>query len=405
MLAYLSHQVPPRGPLRTMAAGVLLTTAGEGAWYTTWAIYFTRDAGLGIAQVGIALFVAGAVGCLTPGPAGRLGDRIGHRDVLAVLLAVNGVAMAGYTLVHSFTVLLVTRVVEAAASQAASGLKTAYVADLVPGGDRTIELARQRTASHVGYAIGAAGGALCLTIDTHTAFLVVILVNAATSLVYAAIVHRLPASGTPRSAGAHESRQGHGLTLRFVAVVAATALLCLCWGMVSTGLPLWLSDHTRLSTGLAGVVVAVNSIGVAASQVPAGRLTTSVRAARRAVGISGASLAVACVLFAATLNAGGYRAVAVILLAALFHLVGEVLYISAAWTITLHLTPPGRTGTYQGVAAAAQSVVQMVSPGLIGILITGLAATGWLVLAVVLVAAAVTSMCLVPARARAEAKA
>jgi hypothetical protein len=38
----------------------------------------------------------------------------------------------------------------------------------------------------------------------------------------------------------------------------------------------------------------------------------------------------------------------------------------------------------------------MVSPGLIGVLITGLAASGWLILAAVLVTAAVTSMCLLP---------
>jgi hypothetical protein len=56
------------------------------------------------------------------------------------------------------------------------------------------------------------------------------------------------------------------------------------------------------------------------------------------VGVSGVGLAVACVLFATTLNAGGYWAVGVILLAALFHLVGEVLYIAAAWTITATLT-------------------------------------------------------------------
>ncbi|HEY0495787.1 MAG TPA: MFS transporter [Kutzneria sp.] len=396
VLTYLARQAPSRGPLRTMAAGVLITTAGGGAWYTTWAIYFTRQAGIGIADVGIALFVAGAVGCLTPGPAGRLGDRIGHRDLLAVLLAVNGLGLAGYTLVHSFGLLLVIRVVETAAGQAAGGLKTAYVADLVPGEERTVELARQRTASHVGYAVGAAGGALCLTIDTRAAFIVVIVVNAATSLVYAAIVRRLPASGAPRRVAGRAPLRGSGLTIRFVAVAAATAVLCLCWGMVSTGLPLWLGDHTRLSTGLAGAVVALNSIGVAALQVSAGRWTRSVKTARRAVGVAGLSLAVACFLFATTQGAGGVWAVAVILCAALFHLVGEVLYIAAAWTITLHLTPSGRTGTYQGVAAAAQSVVQMVSPGLIGVLITGLAASGWLILAAVLVTAAVTSMCLLP---------
>ncbi|AIJ24561.1 hypothetical protein [Amycolatopsis methanolica] len=137
----------------------------------------------------------------------------------------------------------------------------------------------------------------------------------------------------------------------FLAVVSTTGLLSLCWGLVSTALPLWLVRDTHLPAGLAGVVVIVNSLGVALLQVVASRGCTGPRrGAARAVW-SGAALALACLLFAATGGGSGAIAVGLVLLAAAAHLAGELWFIAAKWALTLDLTPPGATGRYQGLAA------------------------------------------------------
>jgi hypothetical protein len=377
---YWQQQVPERGPFRVMAAGVLVTTAGEGAWYTSWAIYFTTVAGLRAAAVGVGLVIAGAVGLAAATPVSALADRLGPRDLLVFLVTVDGLSMAAFTLVRSFWLFVLVSVINTAADRASTGVKTAYVAGLSSPTTRIAQLARQRVASHVGYTLGAAAGAICLSIDTTAAFAALIGVNALTSLGYAGLLTRLPiVRGGPPAAARASSSIVHDRA--FLAVVTSTGALSLCWGLVSTGLPLWLIRDTRLPTALAGVVIIINSLGIALLQVTASRgCGTARRASVRAVW-SGGALAVACLLLASTRNAGGVLAGGVVIVAAVAHLAGELWFIASKWGLTLDLTPEGRTGQYQGAAATAQAAAQMISPAVMTVLIGSWGQPGWLVLA------------------------
>jgi MFS family permease len=363
-----------------MAVGLLVTTAGEGAWYASWAIYFTTIAGLSAPVVGLGLLIAGGVGLLAAVPVGALADRLGPRNVLAALVAVSGLSMASYLAVRSFWLFLLVSIVNTVADRASAGVKTAYVAGLASASQRVPELARQRVASHLGYTLGAAGGAICLAIGTTTAFAVLIGLNAATSLFYALIVARLPVvQAQPRQ---RVPPRGTVLTdWTFLAVMAFTAVLSLCWGLVSTGLPLWLVRSTHIPVTLAAVVIIINSAGIATLQVVASRgCDTPARAARRAL-VSGIALAGACVLLALTQDGSGVVAILVVLAGAGAHLVGELLFIAAKWGLTLGLTPAGSTGAYQGMAAATQAAAQMFSPVLMTLLVVSWGQPGWFVLA------------------------
>ena len=52
-------------PLRRLGAGTLVSAIGNGAWYTSWALFLTRSVGLSPGQVGLGMTVAGAVGLLS----------------------------------------------------------------------------------------------------------------------------------------------------------------------------------------------------------------------------------------------------------------------------------------------------------------------------------------------------
>ncbi|GAB2966298.1 MFS transporter [Amycolatopsis acidiphila] len=379
---YWREQVPPLGPFRVLALGVLVTTAGEGAWYTTWAVYFTTAAGLPAASVGLGLLLAGAVALLAATPVGALADRLGPRTLLAVLIAVEGVSMAAFLCTSRFAVFLPVAVVNTVADRAAAGVRTAYVAGLADAGNRVGHLARQRVASHVGYTVGAAGGALCLSLHTAAAFHVVIVLNAATSLFHAALLARMPVVPAARVRTPALARDP-----AFLAVATTTGLLSLCWGLVSTALPLWLLRNTGLPTALAGAVVIVNSLGVALLQVPASRGCTTVRRAAARALWSGAALAGACLVLAATAGGHGLLAAGLVLVAAGAHLAGELWFIAARWTLTLDLTPAGATGRYQGVTATAEAAAQMLSPAVMTVLIGTWGRSGWFVLAAVFLAA------------------
>ncbi len=89
-------------PARILCTGAFGTTIGDGAWYTVWAIYFTRIIHLTPAQAGIALTAAGTATLLVITPAGHLGDLLGLKGTLITALAIQAAAMACYTLISSF---------------------------------------------------------------------------------------------------------------------------------------------------------------------------------------------------------------------------------------------------------------------------------------------------------------
>src|SRR4051794_10682532 len=86
----------PGGPLRRIAAGTLISAVGNGAWYTSWALFLTRSVGLSPAQVGLGMTAAGIAGVACATPIGRLADRLGAREVYAALLGVQAAAALAY---------------------------------------------------------------------------------------------------------------------------------------------------------------------------------------------------------------------------------------------------------------------------------------------------------------------
>ena len=84
--------LPPAGPLRRIAGGTLVSAIGNGAWFTSWALFLTRSVGLSPAQVGIGMTLAAALGVLATPALGWLGDRAGARETFAAQLAIQGIA-------------------------------------------------------------------------------------------------------------------------------------------------------------------------------------------------------------------------------------------------------------------------------------------------------------------------
>src|SRR2546423_120821 len=121
--------VPTPGPLRRLAAGTLLSAVGNGAWYTSWALFLTRSVGLSPAQVGVGMTVAGAAGLLAATPLGWLADRLGAREVYAGLLAAQAAASLAYLAVSGFAALLAVACLAQAAGSG-GGARNALVLGL-----------------------------------------------------------------------------------------------------------------------------------------------------------------------------------------------------------------------------------------------------------------------------------
>ncbi|MFC7382135.1 MFS transporter [Sphaerisporangium rhizosphaerae] len=374
--------------LRRLLWGRGISALGDGLWFTIWALYFTRILHLSPALVGLAMAAAGGVGLLTAMPLGAMADRYDPRAILVAVTLLRGAAMAAYTQVGAPWAFVLVTVVFVAPANGASAVRTALVAELVTGTERRVgALARQRVAQHAGYALGAGAGAVVLAADRPSAYLAAICGNVLSFAVLAALTATIAPPPGPRAA--REPRRGVQVVLRdrpYLAVIGATSVLSLCWAMLSTGLPLWIANFTRLPLSLSGAVVVISSVGIAALQVLVTRFTgTPAQAARTVVG-AGGSLAVSCVLLATTAGRAGAVAIGVVALAALFHVAGELGYVGGGWGLSVELMREDARGAYQGASEAATATVQMFAPAVFTLALTGLGATGWLLMAVVFLA-------------------
>jgi Major Facilitator Superfamily len=378
---WLREILPARGPARILCAGAFGTAIGDGAWYTSWAIYFTRIIHLPAAQVGIALTGAGALALLIITPVGHLGDLLGLKGTLVAALATQAAAMACFALVGSFWSLLAIAAVATSADLAASGLRDALVSQLNEGQGRFSILAPERSAHQLGFTVGAGLGALVLAFGTRPVFLAVILLNSVTSLLYSLWLLRLPRLPSRQ----HPGNRWKLTVLRdgpYLAVISLTAVLALCWGLLSTGIPLWITHHTHAHLSLAAVIIMINTLGIAIFQVRVSRNNDQPRNAARKAMYSGAALAVSCLLFAFTYQGSGWLETVLLFAGGLAELVGELFFVAALWGLSVGLRPSDSTaGQYQGVATTGLAATQMLSPVIMVTLLVTLGQPGWYSLA------------------------
>jgi Major Facilitator Superfamily len=385
--------LPPAGPLRRLACGALITSVGNGAWYTSWAIFLTRWVGLSAAQVGVGMTVAGALGLALATPVGDLADRVGPREVFVVLLGLQAAGSAAYLLVHGFAGFLAVACLTTVVDRAKGGARGALILGLAAGDERLRAMGSIRSLNHLGWAAGAAAGAIALGAGSRTAFAALIVLDSVTFLVYAAFAARVPRvppvhrePGAPRLEVLRDTP--------YAALAVLMGVLSLCWGMLSTGLPLWLAGHTGVPVSLGALVVVANSLAIAAFQVRATRRTGTPAAAARTAVWAGTALATSCVLLAATGGRGGAPAIALVLGGGALQTLGELLFVAASWGLSIPLMPEGRTGQYQGMFATGEATAQMASPVVMTTVVVGLGRPGWLLLGAVFVLA---SLACVPA--------
>jgi hypothetical protein len=394
--------------LRPLALGTLISAVGNGAWYASWALFLTRVLELPVAQAGIGLTVAGLAGIVSATPLGRLADRVGAREVMVALSVVRALTMAGFLLADGLVALTVVAALMSAAQQGGSAVRGALVVGLTEADQRLDALSSLRVLSHAGDALGAAGGALVIQLDTHAAYTALIAANALSFLAYAVAAGKLPPvpATPPQGSGPRLTALRDG---PYVALAAVCGVLTLCWAMVSTALPLWVAGSTEAPRATSGVIVVVSSVAIAALQVRATRAAATPSAAARAAVLSGAALGCASALFAAASGPAAHTAALLLLAGGIAHIAGELLFVAASWGLSVPLMPDGRAGEYQGVFATGEAAALTVAPLLMTAVVVGWGQAGWLALAGLLVAATVPAPALtrraVRTRARGSAQA
>jgi MFS family permease len=243
-----------------------------------------------------------------------------------------------------------------------------------------------RAAANLSVVLGAAAGAIGLYLDTHAAYLGLLLTAGALFAVAGLAYLRVP-----RVAPAtHAADSPIWPVLRdapYAAVSLVNSILIMNSGILIVALPIWISQRTTAPAWLFPLVVIVNASTVVLFQVRASRSSAEVPGGARAMRLAGFLLAACCALFALAAGQPAWIAVGVLLIGAVVHVFGEMLHAAGSWSLSFGLAPEHAQGQYQGLFAMSTQLGQTITPVLATVLLTRFGASGWLVFAGLFVAA------------------
>ncbi|MFD7321270.1 MFS transporter [Streptomyces sp. NPDC059875] len=391
---------------RALLLAQLSNSIGDGAFYVSSALYFTRIVGLSAAQIGIGLTLAWAVGSVAGVWLGHLADRRGPRGTAVLLALATAAAVASFLFIRSFEAFMIAAAVYATAQSGLAAARQALLAGLVEPSARTEVLARLQSTLNAGLAVGAGIGGLALHAGTRTAYLSVFALDAAGFLLCALVLRGLPPVPAAPAAKGGEPRLAVLRDRPYALLTFLNAVLLLRLPLLSLALPLWIVERTSAPGWVVSALFVLNTAAVMVFQVRTARSVTGLPQATRAVGRSGVVMLASCAVFAVTAaGLGPWTTVAVLALGAALQVAAEMRHSAGSWQIGFALAPAGRIGQYQGFYGTGVPVARTLGPLLVTTLLVTWGVPGWLVLgAIFLVAAAATKPAVRWAeRARAQA--
>ncbi|MEV4166362.1 MFS transporter [Nonomuraea dietziae] len=331
--------------------------------------------------VGLGVTVAAIVGLAANPVAGILIDRFDARRVLMATYVLRAAAFAVYPLVDGFVALIIVAAVIAVGDRAYYPASGTYVSALAEGELRDRLYTLVATARNVAFGVGGLLSAGVVSLAGATGFAAVAVMNAASfALATACLVlsgRRAPAS-QPRSVGSY--RQVFA-DRPFVTLVAAEQAYTLVHLILPVALPVYAVTVLGVSPALLGVLYAINTVLVAAGQLPVRRWQ---RHARRthAMALSGLIMMLACAAYAATalLPAGSAR-IGGLLAATLVLTRGELLHTVPSWALAAGTAPSALRGRYLAIYQQTWALAAVFAPAGFSALLGTVPLLLWLTLA------------------------
>ncbi|OLF19196.1 MFS transporter [Actinophytocola xanthii] len=365
----------------------LVDAVGTGLYIAGFAVFFTRGAGLSVAEVGLGLTVGNACGLVALTPIGMLADRIGPRAASILLHHWRGVGFVAFAFVHDFVAFLVVSCVVGIPTRAIDPVSQLYVDRHIGKDLRMRVMSVMRVVYNIGFSVGGLLTTLILLVDTRPAFLAIVLGNGATFFLAGILLARVPlladdppgrrtARGWPRSL-----RQG-----RFLAVTGLNAVLVLNTTVLTLGIPLWVATRTEAPTAVVAPLMVLNTVLVVLLQVRLARGTDTREGGVRALRRSALAFAAAAVVLSLSGALDPLGAVVAVVAATVLLTVGELWHFAGRLSVSYALAPRDRQGEYLSVFWLGSAAALMAGPVLVTVGVVDRGAPGWLALAAVFLA-------------------
>ncbi|MFC8537107.1 MFS transporter [Streptomyces sp. NPDC057249] len=376
-----------------MLRALAVDRTGTGLWAASSVLYLTFVTHLSAQQIGVLLGTAGVAGIAGSPLAGRLAGRFPVRPLLIGCHLLRLVTLTLVLLCTRFEALLVVVAVTYLGDRAAKTLEMLF-ATRAAGERRAAYQALSRSAANAGYGLGAGLAAIGLAAGTTDAYRALILGNALSFLVAAALVWRTgEPEGGPAPAGPAAPRpvsaKGPWRDRGYLRFVLLDIPMNLDDSVLGVGLPLWLVNRTSAPHALVPAFLVINTVLVVLLQLAVSRRAEGPRKAVRAVLLYGVLLFVTCALLAASTGCGTWTAAGALLAAAVLVTMAELMRSVSSWELAVLLAPPDGRAAYLGVAGMSQSIQKSAGPPLLTGVVMAAGPAGWLALGVAVAGVAV----------------
>ncbi|MEV4611417.1 MFS transporter [Kitasatospora sp. NPDC049258] len=380
-----------------MLLALALDRTGSGLWASASVLYLTFVAHLSAEQIGLLLGVAGVAGILGSPLAGRLAGRFTVRPLLIGCHLLRLVTLSLLLLCTGFEALLPVVAVTYLGDRAAKTLEMLF-ATRTAGERRAAYQALSRSAANAGYALGAGIAAIGLAVATDEAYRVMILGDALSFVVAAALVWRTgePADGRATAVAPEVAATGDRPAARranpwrdrgYLTFVLLDIPMNIDDSVLGVALPLWLVHHTSAPHALVPAFLILNTVLVVLLQVGVSARAEGPGRAARAVRVYGGVMLLCCLVVAASGwtsdRAGGLVAGAVLLGAALLATLAELMRSVSSWELAVLLAPEDARASYLGVAGMSQSIQKSAGPPLLTGAVMAAGPAGWVLLGAV----------------------
>lgn len=246
-----------------------------------------------------------------------------------------------------------------------------------------------RSVTNIGVALGAGGAGLVIRSDTRTAYLALLLVDAASFLLAALVIARIPRQAPLPRTDRDRTVRPDRLDLPFLAVTAVYGVLSLQYAVLTVALPLWIVTHTTAPAWLVSPLLLTNTVLVVCLQVRAGRRVDSIADAIAITRRAAVLLALGCLLFCISGVGSPVFAALALTVAVTVHTLGEIGQAAGEFELSFALAPDHAQGRYQGIFGMGTGAFIAAAPALLSVICIDRGRAGWILLGGILLTAGV----------------
>jgi MFS family permease len=384
--AYL-RSLDPRLPrsVWVLSVGGLANAIGNGLAFPFLVIYLHNVRGFTLGTAGLVLATTGAVSLLAGPAVGVVIDRMGGRATLAAALVLLAIGFGSYPLVHEPWQAFLASAVAGLGNAGFWPSQSALLAGLTPPSRRHAAFALQRVTRNLGIGLGGVAGGLIASTSSPGSFTVLFGVDAATFLVFVAMLAFVPEPELPAEEGSlARARYADVLSDRvFLGIVALNILFVSAGYAQFELLPVFAKNEAGVTEAGIGLIFFVNTLVIVLAQFP---VSKGLEGRRRMP-----ALALMCalwagawilVLFGGTWFEAAAAATAFAVAAVVFG-VGECFQGPVQGALVADLAPPRLRGRYMAVSTISWDVGFIVGPAVGGFVLQAEPLALWPLAAVV----------------------